>query len=297
MRLLSACIMTLDSSRKPLPRLWYFPHKKNAVILWDNDGENNTGAEFETEFSAFESKGAHMTLYLQYENNVTVAQVQDWTARGHEISCHPDNTTNDPDNPTWPLMYAAMSSRKQAVEARGTGPNLTVRNHWHNWCDKNADGSDNNSAQGLIEEILGFKMSVQPTHSDGSPTLGHYLGGTTEVGNYTGSGLTMKYANKDGRIIQVYSSLTNVYDQLYFNDNSNKLGYRNCFKTILDRSLDQEVYSVVHGKSHYWLWSFTRDAVMGTDRDFHFGEGSSGHSSVLFTCALFLRSSAIESKP
>lgn len=74
--------------------------------------------------------------------------------------------------------------------------------------------------------------------------------------------MALVYADHAGKIIGVYGIINNVYDQ-QFMEAKDKSGYRDCFKTILDRSMDEEVYSVVHLKDHYNEWWFTRDPIMG----------------------------------
>ncbi len=48
MALLSHCIQYMSSFTKPLPRIWYFPDSLKCLAVLDNDGEDNTEADFES---------------------------------------------------------------------------------------------------------------------------------------------------------------------------------------------------------------------------------------------------------
>ena len=97
---------------------------------------------------------------------------------------------------------------------------LTVTNHWFVWCGKDEYGNSDFSAQARIEEKNGIRLDCNYAHYDNGSDKGHFLGAFgTSQGNYTGSGLAMKFADLRGNVINVYQQLNNVYDQQYMEHN------------------------------------------------------------------------------
>ena len=71
----------------------------------------------------------------------------------------------------------------------------------------------------------------------------------------------MKFADKNGHIVNVYQHLTAVYDQEY-NELNDPDGFYDCFKGLMDRSLFDEVYSFISVKSHNDEYYFSRTPLM-----------------------------------
>jgi hypothetical protein len=71
----------------------------------------------------------------------------------------------------------------------------------------------------------------------------------------------MKFANAKGRTINVYQHFNAVYDQQY-NESNNPEGFFNCFKGLVDRSLNDDFYSFVSVKSHNDEYYFSKDPLM-----------------------------------
>jgi hypothetical protein len=138
----------------------------------------------------------------------------------------------------------------------------TVTNHWFVWCGENADGSKDFAAQAQIEEKNGIGLDCNYAHYDNNSNQGHFLGTLgTNQGNYTGSGLTMKFADVNGHIINVYQQLNNVYDQQYM-EHKDQDGYYNCFKGLMDRSLEKEVYSYLCVRAHNNEYYFSKTPLL-----------------------------------
>jgi hypothetical protein len=83
----------------------------------------------------------------------------------------------------------------------------------------------------------------------------------TGQGNFTGSGLSMKFADNDGKVINNYQHLCNVYDQQYM-EHADSIGIYNCFKGLMDRSLYDGVYSFISVKAHNAEYFFSRTALL-----------------------------------
>jgi hypothetical protein len=262
MRLLSHCIESLSADKRPLPRFWYFPDTLKCVVTLNNDGEDSKEAEFTPQFEDVDAKGAKMTLYIKEVKFVSKEWVDRWRDKGFEISGHPNDTKQavKPDWNTMDSVYKVLLS--ELKEHYGVPSMQTVTNHWFVWVGNNADGTPNFGAQARIEELNGVGFDCNYAHYDNGSSHGHFLGemGTAQ-GNYTGSGLAMKFADANGRIINVYQQLNNVYDQQYM-EHKDQDGYYNAFKGLMDRSLDEEVFSTICVRAHNNEYFFSKVPLM-----------------------------------
>ena len=262
MVLLSHCIEKMSSFTKPLPRLWYFPDSLKCLVTLTNDGEYKGEADFEPQFRDVDSMGAKMSIYIIGVDKVSRAWADRWTARGFEIAGHPDDT-KEAVRPTWNIMDSVIIAKKKEI-ADTYG--LTMRtnvNHWFVWCGTNADGSQDFGAEARLEEKNGIEMDINYAKYDMKSNQPEYFLGTpgTSQGNYTGSGLVMKFADAKGQIINVYQHFNSVYDQEY-NERHDPEGFFNCFKGLMDRSLNREVYSFISIKSHNDEYYFSKAPLM-----------------------------------
>ncbi len=262
MALLSHCIEYMNSYTKPLPRIWYFPDSLKCLAVLDNDGEDNDESDFEPQFQDVDSMGAKMTIYIMDIDRVSKAWVDIWVAKGYEIAAHPDDTREAGD-PMWNHMDSVIGDIKEQI---ASAYGLTIRtsvNHWFVWCGRNADGSQNFAAQARLEEKHGIEMDGNYAHYDMNSNQGEYFLGPpgTNQGNYTGSGLVMKYADAEGKTVNVYQRYNAVYDQQYM-ESMDPEGFFNCFKGIMDRSLNNETYSIISIKAHNNEYYFSKEPLM-----------------------------------
>jgi hypothetical protein len=261
MILLSHCIERMTGDIEPLPRLWYFPDSLKCLVTLTNDGEFNSEKDFEPQFRDIDSMGAKMSLYVMETARVSRQWVEKWTARGFEISGHPDDT-REAKAPVWSNMEKALSAKIKEINDLYGLPMATVVNHWFVWCGNNESGDPEFSAQAEIEAKNGLSMDINYAHYDNNSFQGHFLGPLgSQQGNFTGSGLPMRFAGSSGKIINIYQHLNNVYDQQY-TENQDPTGFFNCFKGLMDRSLNNEVYSFVSIKSHNDEYYFSREPLM-----------------------------------
>jgi hypothetical protein len=262
MVLLSHCIENMLSGKKPLPRFWYFPDKLKCLVTLTNDGEYKSEKDFDPQFRDVDSLGAKMSLYIIGVDKVSREWVNEWTAKGFEIAGHPDDT-KEASNPTWNRMDSVLRTRKKEIYTNYGLPMLTNVNHWFVWCGRNADDKQEFGAEARLEEKNGIELDINYAHYDIKSNQGeHYLGPLgTDQGNFTGSGLVMKFADSKGKIINVYQQLNAVYDQEY-NESHDPEGFFNCFKGLMDRSLKNEVYSFISVKSHNDEYYFSKAPLM-----------------------------------
>ncbi|HEX8038960.1 MAG TPA: hypothetical protein VF490_07400 [Chryseosolibacter sp.] len=262
MRLLTHCVEVLTRDIKPLPRFWYFPDTLNCVVTLNNDGEDSKENEFVKQFDDVDAQGAKMTLYIKEVEFVSRTWVDKWTAKGFEIGGHPDDT-RQAENPEWRTMDSVYTALNNELKSEyGLGPMQTVTNHWFVWVGRDTTGRPDFAAQAKIEERHGVGLDCNYAHYDNGSTHGHFLGESgINQGNYTGSGLPMKFVDMNGTIIHVYQQLNNVYDQQYM-EHKDQDGYFHAFKGLMDRSLDEEVYSTISVKAHNNEYYFSEMPLM-----------------------------------
>ncbi len=262
MALLTNCIQNLTQYTQPLPRFWYFPDTLKCLAVLDNDGENNNEFDFEPQFRDIDSMGAKMTIYIKDVDKVSKEWVAKWTAKGFEIAAHPDDTRNA-GNPSWKDMDSALTAKISDINSKF---NLSVRtnvNHWFVWCGKDEDGKQNFAAQALLEEKHGIEMNANYALYDINSNQAEYYLGTpgTNQGNYTGSGMVMKYADASGKTVNVYQRYNAVYDQQY-NEGRGADAFFECFKGLVDKSLNDDIYSVVSIKAHNNEYYFSKEPLL-----------------------------------
>jgi hypothetical protein len=262
MALFSHCIEKMMTDAKPLPRFWYFPDTLKCLVTLTNDGEYKSENEFEPQFRDVDSMGAKMSLYILGVDKVSRGWVEKWTAKGFEIAGHPDDT-KEADNPSWNSMDSVIISRKKEIAASYGLPMRSNVNHWFVWCGKDARGKQEFAAEAKLEEKNGIEMDVNYAHYDIKANQGeHFLGAPgINQGNFTGSGLVMKFADSRGKPVNVYQHLNAVYDQEY-NESHDPEGFYYCFKGLMDRSLHNEVYSFISIKSHNDEYYFSKSPLL-----------------------------------
>jgi hypothetical protein len=234
--LLSNMIEGMCTNQKPLPRLWYFPGYSQCLILLTDDGEDSTENDFDAHFTDIESKGALMTLYLK-GTSVQPESVSRWVAKGHEIASHFDDTA-EAENSTEERMRAVVNAAVQShLATYGLNPK-TVRNHWIVWVGW--------SEQAEIEASCGIGLDCNYYHYDQGSNHGHYLG---QVGGFTGSGLPMKFADRNGHVLPIYQVVTQLPDEQWLDE-----GFYNNFKILFDRSLNMGQLNFICINNHTYLW-------------------------------------------
>ncbi|HEY6977508.1 MAG TPA: hypothetical protein VH396_14520 [Chitinophagaceae bacterium] len=259
MHLLSHCIERL--SKKPLPRFWYFPGTLNCLVTLTNDGEFRSEKDFEEQFKDIESKDAKMALYVLKVDQVSKASTDAWIKRGHEISGHPDDT-KEAEHPTWDSMNNAISTKLSELNSRFGIPGMrTIVNHWFVWCGNNSDNKPDFTAQAKIEAAHHIGMDINYAHYDNNSIEPHFLGPLGQrQGNFNGSGLPLKFVDEAGEVINIYQLLNNVYDQQYM-ENKDSTGFYECFKGLMDRSINNEVYSYITIKAHNDEYFFSKTSL------------------------------------
>ncbi len=257
-------------SKRPLPRLWYFPEDKRSVLIATGDSHSNPVNFIEEVLEIVDQRGGRFTVYYAPQivgdvgraerwlrfwltDNVPFAHdvlgskfgsptpqtIQGWRARGHEIALHPYVETGLDE---WHTYWKEFTGR-------GYGPvSQTVRTHrvlWTGWMET-----------ARIQAMHGMRMNFDYYHV--GPSMQKKNGEWTN-GHLTGSGRPMKFIDEQGRIIDLYQQLTQVTDEHNIPmDVPEWGGYAGLSaqesvevsKYLLDRSVKQNDFCAIGGQFH-----------------------------------------------
>ena len=215
-RLLANLILQMNSGKKPLPRFWYLPGGfKAAVVMTGDDhgsyyGSSATDQRFQ-DFLAASPAGCSVanwqcvrgTAYLFPSviatNSLTNAQIAAYIAQGFEFGVHVDSATDCQDWTTSQLdtQYATFLS-SLATEYPAIPAPQTHRMHCISWSDYDS--------QPTIELKHGIRFDTT-----------YYYWPSTWIndrpGMFTGSGMPMRYVDRNGNLINVYQATTQMTDE------------------------------------------------------------------------------------
>ncbi len=212
-RLLANLILHMNSSRKPLPRFWYFPRGLKAAVIMtgDDHGNGGTAGRF-TQYLAVSQSGCvvanwecvRSSSYLFPATPMTDAQLVGFAAQGFDIGVH---VTMDPST-----MYGcgvdftpttlANAYTTQLAQFTAKWPSLptpvTHRMHCIAWADW--------ASQPTTELQKGIRFDTSYYYWPGSWI-------NDKPGMFTGSGMPMRFANLDGSMVDVYQATTQMTDE------------------------------------------------------------------------------------
>jgi hypothetical protein len=215
-RLLANLILQMGAAKKPLPRFWYLPSGfKAAVVMTGDDhgsfyGGSATPQRF-TDFQAASPTGCSVadwqcvrgTAYLFPQmiasNPLTDSQAAAYVAQGFEISVHVDS---DPTCSNWlPANLDADYSNVMASFA-AQFPSVpapkTHRMHCIGWSDFDS--------QPQTELAHGIRLDTSYYYWPGSWV-------NDVPGLFTGSGMPMRFTDRNGNLIDVYQATTQMTDE------------------------------------------------------------------------------------
>jgi hypothetical protein len=215
-RLLANLILQMNATKKPLPRFWYFPSGFKAVVVMtgDDHGSFYSGSATSNRFSDYTAASptgcsvpdwqcVRATSYVFPQalatNPLTDSQVAVYTAQGFEISVHVDSNPTCSNWATSQLdaQYATLLASLAAQFPSNPAPK-THRMHCIGWSDYDS--------QPQVELKHGIRFDTSyyywpPTWVNNQP------------GMFTGSGMPMRYADRNGNIIDVYQATTQMTDE------------------------------------------------------------------------------------
>jgi hypothetical protein len=215
-RLLANLILQMNSVNKPLPRFWYLPSGFKAVVVMtgDDHGSFYNGSATSQRFNDFladSTSGCSVpdwqcvrsTSYLFPQvlatNPLTDSQAAAYVAQGFEIGLHGDSSPTCSNWTTSELDadYTNLLSSFAAEFPHVPAPQ-THRMHCIGWSDYDS--------QPQIELKHGIRLDTSyyywpPTWVNNRP------------GMFTGSGLPMRYTDRNGNVIDVYQATTQMTDE------------------------------------------------------------------------------------
>ena len=215
-RLLANIILYLSQNKKPLPRFWYFPFGNKAAVIMTGDDHGSfysasaTAQRF-NDFIAASPSGCSVanwqcvraTGYLfpqvMASNPLTNSQAAAYTAQGFEVSVHVDSSPTCSDFTTTALgsqytgFLGSLASQFPSLPAP-----QTHRMHCIGWSDYDSQ------PQVELQHGIRFDTSYYywpPSWVNNVPGL------------FTGSGIPMRFADRTGKIIDVYQAATQMTDE------------------------------------------------------------------------------------
>ena len=227
-RLLANLVLKMNADRKPLPRFWYFPRGKKAVVVMavDNHGSENVEPRFSAEDAASPAgcsvdnwECIRSTAYLYLSALPDDATAKFWENKGFEVALHVNTNCADWTPTTLPGFYTGQMTDFFA-KFPSIAPLRTNRTHCIAWSDW--------ATQPKVELANGIRFDTNyyfwpPGWVNNAP------------GFFTGSGMPMRFADLDGTMIDVYQSTTQMTDE-------SGQTYPFTIDTLLDRAIGSTGY-------------------------------------------------------
>jgi WD40 repeat protein len=227
-RLLANLIITMNLAQKPLPRFWYFPQGKKAVVLMTGDDHANGGTT--GRFDQFKQQSRpgcsvanweciRSTSYIYPKTPITDAQAAAYNADGFEIDLHLNTNCENFTPFSLEFFYSDQLSRFSR-RYPSLPASSTQRQHCLVWSDW--------SSTPEVELSKGIRLDTSYYYWPPSWIL-------NRPGLFTGSGMPMRLAKLDGTTIDVYEAVTQLTDE-------SGQSYSYHIDSLLDRALGAEGY-------------------------------------------------------
>jgi hypothetical protein len=236
-RLLANLIATMNLNRHPLPRFWYFPDNRKAVVVMTGDDHdcNGTRGRFDQLLAASPANATPgdwrnlraTSYYSPYASPLyggtpdgpplTSTEVSNYVAAGFEISLHLDTGCADY---TWDSLNALFTNQLAALATilPGLPASRTHRCHCVAWSQY--------TIMAEVERANGIRMDT--TYYYWPPNWS-----ASWPGMFTGSGMPMRFATADGSVIDNFQAAT------FMTDESNQV-YPYTVDTLLEKALGPE---------------------------------------------------------
>jgi Domain of unknown function (DUF4082)/Bacterial Ig-like domain len=231
-RLLANLILHMNTGKKPLPRFWYFPHGKKAVVLMSGDdhGNGGTAARFD-QFKAASPPGCSLadwecvrgTSYIFTSTPLSNAAAAQYEAEGFEVGLHINTSCADYTLSSLDAFYAQQVPAWRAKYSSVSAPS-TQRHHCIAWSDWSSGA----------EVQFNYGMRLDTSYYFWPPSWVNNV-----PGMFTGSAMPMRFAKADGSFVDVYMSATQLTDE-------SGQAYPYTIDTLLDRALGAEGYYGVY---------------------------------------------------
>ncbi len=227
-RLLANLILTMNADRKPLPRFWYLPFGKKAVVVMavDNHGNQTVEQRFTAEAAASPAgcsvanwECIRSTAYIYTGALPSDATAKQWQDRGWEIGLHVNTGCADWTPTTLPGFFTTQKADFFATY-HSISPLATNRTHCVAWSDW--------ATEPKVELANGIRFETNYYYWPAA-----WVNDTP--GFFTGSGMPMRFADLDGSMIDVYQATTQMTDE-------SGQSYPFTINTLLDNALGAPAY-------------------------------------------------------
>lgn len=227
-RLLANLIVHMALERKPMPRFWYFPKGKKAVVVMTGDDHANggTAGRFDR-FLQLSPPGCSLadwecvrgTSYIYTDTPLSNAAAASYVAQGFEIGLHLNTGCADFTPDSLASDYAQQLSAWRGKYTQLPAP-ATMRHHCIVWSDW--------STAAQVEFDNGMRLDTN-----------YYYWPPGWVANvpgvFTGSAMPMRFMRLDGQYVDVYQAVSQMTDE-------SGQGYPFTIDTLLARALGAEGY-------------------------------------------------------
>jgi Domain of unknown function (DUF4082)/Bacterial Ig-like domain/Bacterial Ig-like domain (group 2)/Putative Ig domain len=206
-RFLANLILQMNLAKKPLPRFWYFPRGKKAVVIMTGDDHANggTAGRFD-QYIAASPAGCNVanwecirsTSYIYVEpQNLSNAQAASYAAQGFEVGLHINTNCADFTPASLDTFYS-----QQIADFNNSYPAIptlfTERHHciaWSDWIT-------------AAKTELKYGMRLDTSYYFWPPGWVQ-----NRPGHFTGSAMPMRFADLDGTLVDVYNATTQMTDE------------------------------------------------------------------------------------
>jgi WD40 repeat protein len=227
-RLLANLIIEMNLDKRPLPRFWYFPRGEKAVVIMTGDNHGNNGVE--GRFNRFLQRSpsgcsvanwecVRGTAYVYTKNPLTAAKAKSFSDKGFEIGLHINTNCGNFTPSSLNTFYSQQVSKFTSKYFNLPAP-ATQRQHclaWSDWASS-------------AKTQLKYGMRLDTTYYFWPPKWV-----ANKPGFFTGSGMPMRFADLDGKIIDVYKATSQMTDE-------SGQQYPFTINTLLDRALGSTGY-------------------------------------------------------
>ncbi len=215
-RLLANLILQMNAAKKPLPRFWYFPSGAKAVVVMtgDDHGSFYSGSATLNRFNDFLAASpsgcsvpdwqcVRATSYLFPQSLATStlsnSQAANFVSQGFEVAMHGDSSPTCTNWTTSSLNSFYTSELSSFANEFPSVPSpKTHRMHCIGWSDYDS--------QPQAEIAHGIRLDT--TYYYWPPTWINNV-----PGMFTGSGIPMRFTDRNGNLINVYQATTQMTDE------------------------------------------------------------------------------------
>ncbi|HXH28818.1 MAG TPA: N,N-dimethylformamidase beta subunit family domain-containing protein, partial [Candidatus Polarisedimenticolia bacterium] len=226
-RLLAQLIFGM--SQEPLPRFWYFPSGRKAVVVMTGD-QHGCCASTTTRFDTYVSQSpagcsvddwecVRASSYVYPGSGLTDAVALSYHNLGFELGVHVNTGCADFNPTTLESYYSG-----QLATFASQFPSLPVQDSERTHCIVWSDWA----TQPQIELAHGIRLDTNYYYWPGS-----WL--QDRPGMFTGSGMPMRFADLDGTMIDVYQAVTQMTDE-------SGQSYPFTIDSLLDRAVGPDGY-------------------------------------------------------